>query len=344
MGLGKYAAIVPLDYDSANGPSRTENSVIYFNRNWNDLVKLFEAPLEYLRGEQFLWAQDETTCVNWQLMAPVSLTIVCGFYDPTAFVNALSRMWPFLELHVPNLDSGQLLNEPGFMEKVKERLSGSFMVEFNTYTSVARVLYFPPEGEELRKIRAKGPRYKGGFENPILIEAKWLDMSTSVLHLDLSDPSQRARADFLVNFMEDPEWYVTVLNTSAGDGSMNKFTYELAEAKNPEEAPGGIITGPTSAKGMEFAVGLPNPWPDPAPDLQTPFQQAVIAARSYPTIVSNNHSMVGGTGTCGHCSGYSGPAYGSKKTYLGITNLETYMRAFFDPVRLISNVLQSQRR
>src|SRR5947209_4171869 len=84
MDQSRYAAVIPLDINT-----RTENMVFFYDENWDELSNLLEAPLEFLRGQQFMWPQEAAGSVSWQLLAPITATIECAFKDAPTLRHVL---------------------------------------------------------------------------------------------------------------------------------------------------------------------------------------------------------------------------------------------------------------
>ncbi|MBI3721557.1 MAG: hypothetical protein HY248_03305, partial [Fimbriimonas ginsengisoli] len=67
VAAGKLATLIPLQRET-----RTEVVVAFFCPDWKEVPGLFEAPLEYMRAQEFLWTQDIKTRVSWKLLAPLT--------------------------------------------------------------------------------------------------------------------------------------------------------------------------------------------------------------------------------------------------------------------------------
>jgi hypothetical protein len=340
LNFGKYASIIPLAFDMGNGQSRAEDFICYANGDWEDLPSLFEAPLEYLRGQQFVWTQQPGVSVPWQLLSPLSATVECGYSSVENFCRGISYVGGPLSTYLESINL-ELAKPNSFtqpqLDAIIEFMAGTFFVEFNTYTSSIRVLYFPPNLRYVQERRALyGPRYTGGFSGPSLYSAATPFFDVTALHFDLAESSSRMRADFLTALFEDPQ---DIMDAVAATVPFVTNTYAMVEAKRPKSQ----LVLPDPANQLPLPPGYTiTTLPFGSPTLGSPLVQPGFfeGFAIYPTVQVNNLSDATIKPVCQVCNAIVDGANGV--IHVGLILSEAYSRILYDPAAVIEQVLATQ--
>jgi hypothetical protein len=348
----RYAAMVKL-----GGETEKEVSIIYYSTIWEELRQLLEAPLEFMKSREFLWKTDSRDSVAWQLLAPVTLELVCAPQEATTLLQAVSTVLPAVEWTPPDFGEEERLAkmapllESGLEQHAAEQelelarlrlllstnfdetpLKKSFLVEFAAFTNTLRVLYFPDVEDANRRRKERKGRgvhesisYKGGIVNPVFIEVESASsIKASVLHFDLDEHSPRMRADFVFSQIEDPYWVADYLNDNLaalaiGSTPLVQENQQLGIARP--------AIGRPMPEGFQFRPGIPFA----ANDLYAIF----------PRLKITNLSMPVETFVCE--VGKPCPIHNKHVYFIGDATLELYYRITTDPFAVIEAAVRKMK-
>lgn len=330
--IPKCAGMVPLLHDS-----RTEVVVSYFCPDWEELTCLLEAPLEYLRGQQFLWQQNASDSIPWQLLSPLTATIEYGLKNVQSLNRVISFVGnlagPAIKGSIPPSKNSLSISD---LEEWSVWLSGSFFVEFAIYTNSIRILYFPPA---LKVVKAKekkngGPRYSGKFIEPTLVNAEFQKHSSSYLHFDLSETSHRMRADYIVNYLEDPQHICELLTTRAYGpilqqaAKMTDVNVSRTSIHTPTTVPTQLPSRIAFVPGIDFRLISPHVI-DPS------YMRFLEKTGIYGTVVAHNLSDPMLRFVCNNITCQPIVVGNVTTLALGSTVVEAYSRTLFDPAFVV---------
>ncbi|MHB8636310.1 MAG: hypothetical protein ACYC96_07550 [Fimbriimonadaceae bacterium] len=316
--------------------TRSENLIVYYSQNWEELPCLLEAPLEFLRGQQFLFEQDPNLSINWQLLTPLTATIECGYANPVYLATIVAVLGPKVTgQYSTTLEAtpDALWNET-VLTYVATQLAGSFFVEFATYTNSIRIIYFPPLPQPA------AARYQGGISTATMVTASACGRSYANVHFDLNETSHRMRADFIVTHLELPPYVANSLTAEAASGTMAAMSCQLTQAQDPKGLLGPVQpTVPPTTVGVatQFSSGISLAATVPA---NLPAKDAAGVARfyrkyqQYPTVIAHNLSDPMELYVCINITCLPKPA--TNTVELGTMIVESYARVLYDPCFVVN--------
>lgn len=179
---------------------------------WNELVDLINDPACYLKAQQFLWDQDPNdNYIEWELLRPATMSLKCGYNDLSQVYRTLTG---FLGSVKKGSDSNKtiikllgLLTGSGInplsaetYKLLENCLSGTFHVEFATYTNHLTVIYYPPLVDYNE---ANQWKYSGTLTSFELLRTS--SNGGGTIHVDI-ESTARGRAKFYASLAHSPEW------------------------------------------------------------------------------------------------------------------------------------------
>lgn len=313
---------------------RKEHVIFFFCPDWEELVCLLEAPLEYMRGQQFLWTQkDPGTSEAWQLLAPVSMHLECGFNNLSKFLKVASNLGGFASQQtnfstllvdlmaalaaltqtlppVVPLEREELLRAKGSKSKGKMTEGLSEAKTDQTRQCIIDALQgsffvqFATYSNTLHvtyfpPVDPKPRRYTGGILSPALITAPLVPnlVTFATLHVDLAAKGQRQRADFVVNLLEDPDQLPAWLNQDRNKKALSVSGAKMTPGELGKRPPieSGADDIKDQFKDFVFKAGIELPGMDL-------FSLVFAGYQKYPSLEVTGLSMAELGNTCGVCT------------------------------------------